>query len=269
MRDPAWTRHVPRLVIAAVLLYLASVVVVPLLALVKTVLESPGEALAGLLTEDALGALWRTVVVTAIVLVGNVTFGVLGGIVIVRDSFPGRRLLDALVDLPLAVSPVMTGLSLLVLFGRDGWLHAPLAAVGVTVPFRFPALVIATLFVTLPFTLREVVLVLEELGTSEEQAAATLGATPWQIFWRVTLPNLRRATALGATLTTARALGEFGAVLVVGGAIAGRTQTATTFIHTAMEERQEPAAYAMSLVLAALAIALLAALERLQAQEDT
>ena len=204
---------------------------------------------------------------TAIVLTANLIFGLLAGLALTRDRFVGRRLLDALVDLPLAVSPVMTGLSLLVLFGRGGWLAGPLAAAGIVVPFRFPALVLATLFVTLPFAVREVALVLDQLGATEEEAATTLGASPWQTFWRVTLPNVRRALAIGGTLTTARALGEFGAVLVVGGAIAGRTQTATTFIHTAMEERQEPAAYAMSLVLAALAVALLGALERLGAEE--
>jgi sulfate transport system permease protein len=256
-------------VITAVAAYVGLLLLVPLAALVATVAAHPAEALAGLMSADALDALGRTLIVTVCVVVCNVTLGVGAALLIVRDRFHGRRLLDAVLDLPLAVSPVMTGLAMLLLFGRGGWLHAPLAAMGVVVAFQFPAILLASLFVTLPFTLREVALVLHELGTSEEEAAATLGATPWQTFWRVTLPNLRHAIAVGATLTSARSLGEFGAVLVVGGAIAGRTQTATTFIHAAMEERQDPAAYAMSLVLAALAIALLAALQKLQSHRGT
>lgn len=260
---------VRRAVIAAVGLYLTVILIAPLGGLVAAILARPDRAWEGLISEGALDALGRTLVVTVGVVAANVVMGIAAALVVVRDDLPGRRWLDALLDLPLAVSPVMTGLALLILFGRGGWLHDPVAAIGLTVPFQLPAVVLATLFVTLPFTAREVVLVLRELGTSQEEAAATLGATAWQTFWRVTLPNLRHAVALGATLTTARALGEFGAVLVVGGAIRGRTHTATTFIHAAMEERQEEAAYAMSLVLAALAIALLGVLQALAARRRT
>ncbi len=256
-------RWVRRWVIGLVLAYLGAILVVPLFSLLSVVVGAPDRAIDGLLRPEAIDALTRTLTVTAVVVVGNVTMGVAAAWLVVRDPMRGRAALDALLDLPLAVSPVMTGLSLLLLFGRNGWLASPLSSMGVVVPFQWPAILLATLFVTLPFTAREVILVLRELGTSQEEAAATLGATGWQTFWRVTLPNLRSAVALGATLTAARALGEFGAVLVVGGAIRGRTQTATTFIHTAMEERQEEAAYAMSLVLAFLAILLLAALTAL------
>jgi len=141
-------------------------------------------------------------------------------------------------------------LAFLLVFGREGWLEPALEAGGWKVTFAFPGLVLATLFVTFPFTLREVGYVLEELGTEEEAAAATLGASSWQTFWRVTLPNIRYGLGYGVILTTARALGEFGAVLVLGGAISGHTQTATTFIYNALEERQEPAAYSVALVLA-------------------
>jgi sulfate transport system permease protein len=156
----------------------------------------------------------------------------------------------------------MTGLAFLLLFGRTGWLGPALAGAGIKVAFAWPGLVVATVFVTLPFMLREVALVLEELGTSEEDAAATLGASPWQTFWHVTLPNVRDGVAIGATLTVARALGEFGAVLVLGGAVSGRTETATTFIHGAMEERHTVAAYGMALLLAAAAALLLVVLQR-------
>jgi sulfate transport system permease protein len=149
----------------------------------------------------------------------------------------------------------------MLLVGRGGLLAAPLAAFGVQVLFAFPGLLIATLFVTLPFTLREVAYVLEEIGTSEEEAAATLGASPWQTFWRVTLPNIRIGLGYGLLMSVARSLGEFGAVLVLGGSISGHTQTATTFIHAAIEERERAGAYGMALLLAAISVALWVGLE--------
>lgn len=261
------TLTVPRrpgqLAIAGVVgVYLAAVLVVPLGALTWHVVTNLGETFDDLRASDALYALWISVVLGAVALVVNGVLGVVGGLVIVRQRFVGRQLLDWLVDLPLAVSPVMIGLAFLLMFGRNGWMFPALDALDLKLAFAFPGLVVATLFVTLPFTVREVSLVLEEIGTSEEEAAATLGASPWQTFWRVTLPNLRHGLGIGATLTLARALGEFGAVLVLGGAISGRTQTATTWIHTAMEERQAAGAYGMALILAALATALLVALQR-------
>jgi sulfate transport system permease protein len=247
---------------SAVGVYLAAILVVPLGALTWHVVTNLAETFEDLRAADALYALWISVVLGAVALVVNGVLGVVGGLVIVRQRFVGRRLLDWLIDLPLAVSPVMIGLAFLLMFGRNGWMFPALDALDVKIAFAFPGLVVATLFVTLPFTVREVSLVLEEIGTSEEEAAATLGASPWQAFWRVTLPNLRHGLGIGATLTLARALGEFGAVLVLGGAISGRTQTATTWIHTAMEERQVAGAYGMALILAALATALLVALQR-------
>lgn len=245
-----------------VLVWLAVLLLVPLGALAQVVLTHLDEVVPAMTAPVALDALGRSFVVAAVVVGVNGVAGVVGGLLIVRSRWPGRRVLDALVDLPFALSPVMTGLAFLLLFGRGGLLAPVLDAAGLPFAFAWPAVLVATLFVTLPFTLREVVLVLEELGDSEEQAAATLGASPWQTFWRVTLPNLRDALAVGTTLTLARALGEFGAVLVVGGAVAHKTLTATTFIHTAVEERQEPAAFGMALLLAAVAVALLAVLER-------
>jgi sulfate transport system permease protein len=247
-------------VFAAVCAWLGVLLVVPLLALAATVAGSAGEVWTALTSGPALGALALSLGVAVAAIVSNAVFGVAGAIVLVRQRFVGRRLLDALVDLPLALSPVMTGLAFLLLFGRTGWLRPLLGDTQIV--FAWPAVLLATLFVTLPFTLREVALVLEEIGDAEEQAAATLGASAWQTFRRVTLPNLRGGLVVGTTLTAARALGEFGAVLVVGGSIANRTQTATTFIHSAIEERQEPAAYGMALVLASAAVALLFVLQR-------
>lgn len=249
-------------VLGAVGAYLGVLLVVPLVSLALTVAKDVGEVVEVLATAEALRALGLSVAVAAACVVLNGIFGVAGALVIVRHRFVGRRVLDALVDLPLALSPVMTGLAFLLLFGRSGLLRPAIDAMGFQVAFAWPGVLLATLFVTLPFTLREVALVLEEVGDSEEQAAATLGASSWQTFTRVTLPNVWGGLVLGTTLTLARALGEFGAVLVLGGSIANRTQTATTFIHAAVEERQEPAAYGMALILAAAAIALLAVLER-------
>ncbi len=255
---------VARAVCAGVFVWVTLLLLVPLVALVLEVGGGLNAAWEALTSKEARAALGLSVAVALACVVANGIFGVAGALVLVRQRFLGRRVLDALVDLPLALSPVMTGLGLLLVFGRTGVMRPALDAVGLDVAFAAPSVLVATLFVTLPFTLREVALVLEELGDSEEQAAATLGASAWQTFWRVTLPNVRSGLLAGATLTTARALGEFGAVLVVGGSIANRTMTATTFVHTALEERNTPAAYGMALILAAAAVALLVLLARVR-----
>lgn len=251
-----------RVVFGLVCAWLAILLLVPLAALVVNVAGSFGEVVAALTAREAVRALALSLGVAVACVVLNGVFGVAGAIVLVRQRFGGRRILDAFIDLPLALSPVMTGLGFLLVLGRSGLLRPVLDAIGFQIAFAWPSVLLATLFVTLPFTLREVALVLDELGDAEEQAASTLGASAWQAFRQVTLPNVRGALVVGATLTAARALGEFGAVLVVGGSIADRTQTATTFIHSAIEERQEPAAYGMALLLAGAAIALLLILQR-------
>lgn len=248
--------------VSIVLVYLAIVLLAPMGALALETSELGfGAALASALRPEGLGALRTSLVLVAIAVVVNSVVGTLGAIAIVRHRFVGRAAISALADLPLAVSPVMIGLAFLLLVGREGVLATVLDALDWKVVFAFPGLVIGTLFVTLPFTIREVAYVLDEIGTSEEEAATTLGATPWQTFWRVTFPNVRIALGYGTLMTIARALGEFGAVLVLGGSISGRTQTATTFIHDAIEERDVASAYGMALVLAIASIALLSALE--------
>jgi len=258
-----------RLIVLLVFAYLGLILVLPLGALALHALaQGPGTLLLTLTEPAARQGLLLTLFVAIICVAANGLFGVAGALVLTRHRFLGRRVLDALVDLPLAVSPVMTGLAFLLIFGRGGWLDGPLDLLGLQVTFAVPGLVLATLFVTFPFTLREVAYVLEELGTSEEQAAMTLGASPWQTFWLVTLPNIRFGLGYGIVLTLARALGEFGAVLVVGGAISGRTQTATTFIYNALEERREAAAYGMALLLAVISVALLVAIEWLKRRRE-
>jgi sulfate transport system permease protein len=193
----------------AVVAYLCLILLLPVVGLVTSSLaEGPSLLWAQLTTHDALASLWRSAVVVAMVVFINCTFGVMAALVLVRSRFVGRRLLDMLIDIPLTISPVMTGFAFLLLVGRQGWLAPVLQWLHWRVAFSFAGLVLATLFVTLPFATREVCHLLMELGTSEEDAAVTLGASPWQVFWRVTFPNIRHAVAFGITLTTARALGR-------------------------------------------------------------
>ena len=183
-----------------------------------------GPAWDAVTTPDALHALKVTLILTAIAVPANTIFGVLCALAIVRHRYPGAGIVNAVVDLPLALSPVVVGLALLLLYGRGGWLE------GHGVVFALPGMVLATIFVSLPFVVREVVPVLREIGTEQEQAAATLGASALQTFVRVTWPAIRYATAYGIVLTTARALGEFGAVSVVSGRLAGETESLTLFV---------------------------------------
>jgi sulfate/thiosulfate transport system permease protein len=180
---------------------------------------------------------------------------------LVRDRFFGRRILNALVELPLAVSPITVGLMVILLFGRGGWFEPFFAAQGIQVIFALPSMILVTIFICLPFVIREVGPVLEELGTAEEEAARTLGASSLQTFFRVTLPNVKWGLAYGTALATARALGEIGAVLIVSGSIQGQTETATLYIFRALEERQEASGYVVALSLAAISILLLGAIE--------
>ena len=171
---------------------------------------------------------------TAIAVPVNTVFGIVCGLAIVRKRFPGRGLVNAFVDLPLALSPVIVGLSLVLLYGANGWFGF-LPEHGYQVLFATPAIVLATIFVSLPFVAREVIPTLREIGDDQEQAAATLGASGWQTFWRITLPSIKWAVIYGVVLTTARCFGEYGAVLVVSGNIEGKTQTATLRVDDAAQ----------------------------------
>ena len=181
-------------------------------------------------------------------------------LILARHRFPGAWLLDALVDIPLAVSPVIIGLSLILVYGHTGWWGNWLAARGITVIFSVPGIVMASAAVSLPYVVREVLPVLQEIGTEQEQAARTLGAGSLTVFRRITLPNIRRGLAYGVTLTTARVLGEFGAVSVVSGAIAGKTQTYTIFISQSIDNLQPQAAYVGAVVLCLSALIVLSLL---------
>jgi sulfate transport system permease protein len=214
-------------------------------------------------TPDALHALKVTLILTAIAVPANTIFGVLCALAIVRHRYPGAGVVNAVVDLPLALSPVVVGLALLLLYGRGGWLG------GHGIVFALPGMVLATIFVSLPFVVREVVPVLREIGTEQEQAAATLGASALQTFLRVTWPAIRYATAYGVVLTTARALGEFGAVSVVSGRLAGETESLTLYVQDRYQSFDTTGAYAAAVVLALLAMATLLLMTRLKPKEGT
>ena len=236
--------------IAIVIAYVGILILAPLVALALGAFEQGvGAMIAAFNQSFVLTSFWNTLWISLVVVVIHAIFGTIVAWVLVRHRFPGRGLINGLIDMPFAVSPVVAGYMLLLLFGRNG-LFAPLVeATGIRVAFAFPGMVLATLFVTLPFMIRELVPVLEAFDTRQEKAAATLGASSWQTFWRVTFPALRWGLIYGVTLTFARALGEFGAVLVIGGAAQGSLMTTTLFIYHALEERQYIAAYSAALAL--------------------
>ena len=216
---------------------------------------------------DALHALWMTLLITAIAVPANTAFGIICALALVRGDFPFKRVLDAVIDLPFAVSPVVVGLSLFIVYGRESPFGAWLMAHGIHIIFAWPGMVLATIFVSLPFVVREVAPTLAEIGIDQEQAAAVLGATPWQTFWRVTLPGVRWGVIYGVVLSTARALGEFGAVSVVSGHLAGRTETLTLYVEDRYQAFDPVGAYTAAVVLALLAFLTLAVMNRLAAQE--
>ncbi|HEY7148369.1 MAG TPA: sulfate ABC transporter permease subunit CysW [Gaiellaceae bacterium] len=227
-----------------------------------------GPAWEAVTTPAARHAFYLTVLIAAIAVPANTIFGVICALAIVRQRFPGKGVMNALVDLPLALSPVVVGLAFLLLYSRTGWFGSWLAEHGIQVVFALPGMILVTIFVSLPFVVREVVPVLREIGTEQEQAAATLGASSWQTFRRVTLPSIRWAIAYGVVLTTARALGEFGAVSVVSGHIVGKTETLTLHVEERYQSFDYVGAYAASVVLAMLAISTLVAMTLFKPNEE-
>jgi sulfate/thiosulfate transport system permease protein len=245
--------------------YLAALLVVPVgLVVYRAFEDGIAEFFAAITTPEALHALWLTIVITLIAVPLNTVFGVMCALAIVRRRFRGHGLVNSVVDLPLALSPVVVGLALVLVYGRNGWWGGWLIDNGVQVIYALPGMVIATVFVSLPFVVREVVPVLREIGDEQEQAAATLGASSWQTFWKITLPAIRWGVAYGVVLTTARALGEFGAVSVVSGRIAGRTETMTLHVEERFQAFEVQDAYAASVVLALLAVCTLLAMTLLR-----
>src|SRR3954454_9214728 len=241
--------------------YLAAILLVPVgVVLYKTLEPGLGEVWASITTPAAQHAFWLTLTVAAIAVPLNTVFGIVMALVLVRGNVRGKRVIEALVDLPFAVSPVVVGLALLLLYGREGWFGPARTQAGIQIIFSVPGIVLATIFVCLPFVVREVAPVLREIGDEQEQAAATLGASRWQAFWRVTLPAIRWGVVYGVVLSTARAIGEFGAVSVVSGKISGETETLTLLVEKLFNNFDLAGAYAASALLALIALATLVAM---------
>ena len=253
----------------AALGYLTLILIGPLAMMVWRTAEDLDGAWAAISAPDTVAAFKLTLTVTAIAVVVNTVFGIVCGLVIVRGNIPGRGFLNAFVDLPLSLSPVIVGFSLIALYGINGW-FGWFQRNGYEIIFATPSIVLATIFVTLPFVAREVVPTLREIGTEQEQAAQTLGASGWQTFWRITLPSIRWAVVYGVVLTAARAIGEYGAVALVSGNIVGETQTATLRVEDAYQFAygNYAPAYGISFVLAATAIVVLVLMILLQPKES-
>ena len=250
--------------------YLALLLVLPVgLVFFRTFEHGFARAWESVTTPAAQHAFWLTIELVVIAVPLNTVFGILAALAIVRQRWRGRALFNALLDLPFAISPVVVGLALLLLYGRTGWFGPWLTEHGYRIVFSMPGMVLATIFVCLPFVARETIPVLREIGTEQEQAASTLGASGWQTFWRITLPSIRWGVAYGVVLTTARALGEFGAVSVVSGHIAGQTETLTLHVQDRFEAFDVTGAYAASVVLALLALLTLVSMNLLKRKEAT
>jgi sulfate transport system permease protein len=250
--------------------YLGLLLVIPVTLIFYKAFED-GFAVAweAVTTPEAQHAIYLTVLMVVISIPITTVFGIAAALVIVRQRFRGRALLNAAIDMPFAISPVVIGLSLVLLYGsRDGWFGQDLAAAGIEVIFTPVGMALATMFVALPFVVREVIPVLQEIGDDQEQAASTLGAGPWQTFWRITLPSIRWAVIYGVILTTARCLGEYGAVAVVSGRLQGQTETATLRVQERYEAFDLAGAYAISIVLALVAVLVLVAMTVIRPREE-
>ncbi|MDB9460085.1 sulfate ABC transporter permease subunit CysW [Dolichospermum circinale] len=210
--------------------------------------------LSNLTKPEFLHAAWLTLLLAVISIPLNAVFGLCAAWAIARHKFPGRAIVLSIIDLPFSISPVVAGLMIVLLYGKQGWFGSWLEALDIKIIFAFPGMVMATAFVSMPFVAREVIPILEEFGKDQEEAARTLGANDWQIFWRVTLPSIRWGLLYGLILTNARAMGEFGAVSVVSGNIANTTQSLPLFVEDAYKQYETEAAFSAAVILALLAV---------------
>ncbi|HEY9834387.1 MAG TPA: sulfate ABC transporter permease subunit CysW [Stenomitos sp.] len=251
---PKERRWVKPTLIGVALVYLSLILFIPILNIfIQAFKDGLGAFLHNLTEPDFVSAVMLTLLVALIVVPINTLFGLCAAWVLARNQFPGRTFLISLIDLPFAVSPIIAGLMIVLLYGRNGWFGPVLEATNVEIIFSLPAIVLASAFITLPFVAREVIPVLEEVGTEQEEAARILGANNWQIFWRVTLPNIRWGLLYGVLLTNARVMGEIGAVAVVSGNLIGKTQTLPLFVEEAYKQYETQAAFSAAVLLGCLA----------------
>ena len=251
------------------LVYLAALLAVPVgLIFYRTFEHGWTQFWDSITTPAAIHAFWLTIEIALIAVPLNTIFGVIAALALVRGDFRGKWLIEAIIDIPFAVSPIVIGLSLILVYGSGGWLGSWLVDHGIHVIFSVPGMVLATIFVSLPFVVREVEPVLREVGDEQEQAAATLGANPRQIFTRITLPAIRWGIAYGVVLSMARAIGEFGAVSVVSGKIAGQTETLTLLVEKRYSNFDVAGAYAASLLLVVIALVTLGAMTLIKPRKE-
>ncbi|UUY02225.1 sulfate ABC transporter permease subunit CysW [Svornostia abyssi] len=269
--QPVGDSRAARLTLRAIALgYLALLLALPVgMVFYNTFADGFAAAWESVTTPEAQHAFWLTIVMVAIAVPLNTLFGITAALALVRGNWRGKTIVGAIIDIPFAVSPVVVGLALILVYGRQGWFGEWLTDHGVQVIFSIPGMVMATIFVSLPFVVREVVPVLREIGVEQEQAAQTLGASPSQIFWRITLPAIRWGVAYGVILTTARALGEYGAVAVVSGKIVGETQTLTLHVEEQYQQFDLTGAYAASVVLALIALFVILSMNLLDRRKES
>jgi sulfate/thiosulfate transport system permease protein len=249
------SQWVPLLLIAIAIAYIALVFYIPTANVFYQAFHKGLDPFLQNLTRPSfLFAVQLTVTLAAIAVPFNVIFGLCAAWAITRRSFLGKALVLSIIDLPFSISPVVVGLMLVLLYGKQSWLGGWLDANNMRIIFAFPGMLLATAFVSMPFVAREIIPVLEEVGQDQEEAARTLGANDWQIFWRVTLPNIRWALLYGVILTNARSMGEFGAVAVVSGNIASTTQSLPLYVEDAYKQYETEAAYSAAVLLALLAV---------------
>jgi sulfate transport system permease protein len=248
--------------VAVVILYAAGLLIAPLIAIAYGALaEGIGAFMREITSIDAVSSLKLTLVMAVAATIINTVFGLCIAWVLVRDKFWGKRILNGLVDMPFAVSPVIAGFMLILLFGRGGWFTGITDALGIKVVFALPGILLATIFISLPFVIREVMPVLSQVSLDQENAAYTMGASRWQTFLHVTLPAIRWGLFYGVSLTFARAVGEIGAVLVVSGGVSRLTETSTLYIFRSLDDRNTVGANAMAVVLAAISFVILMVIE--------
>jgi sulfate transport system permease protein len=258
-----------RLLITASLLWFFALILFPLWGIIReTAKNGFAEFVASLSSPSSLHSFLLTLVVTVAAVVFNTVLGTVMAIVLSRQNFKGKLLMESLLDLPFAVSPVVAGFMFILLFGPNGWIGSWFEGMNIKIIYALPGMIIATLFVTLPFTAREILPILREFGREQEEAAATLGASRLQTFSRVTLPSIKWGLAYGITLTIARSIGEFGAVLVVSGSIINKTQTATLMIHDQFTSFNYAGAFSASLVMAVLSFVILNLIHLLYAKKE-
>ncbi|WP_016949935.1 sulfate ABC transporter permease subunit CysW [Anabaena sp. PCC 7108] len=262
---PKQQSWVPGVLIAIAIAYLFLVQYIPTINLFFAAFKTGFTPFLSNLTKpEFLHAAWLTLLLALISLPINTVFGLCAAWAIARHKFPGRAIVLSIIDLPFSISPVVAGLMIVLLYGRQGWFGPWLQAHNIQIIFAFPGMVLATAFVSMPFVAREVIPILEEYGKDQEEAARTLGANDWQTFWRVTLPSIRWGLLYGLILTNARAMGEFGAVSVVSGNIANTTQSLPLFVEEAYKQYESEAAFSAAVILALLAVVTLVLKEILE-----